>query len=88
MALLVPAKTCFGFDVEEAYCRVDSLSMTRNRTCSFLINSYLNQEVSQSVSPLSSSSFAYLYDLDGPNPIKQAYLHLKTLPEFADAIDC
>jgi hypothetical protein len=27
-------------------------------------------------------------DLDGPNPIKQAYLHLKTLPEFADAIDC
>jgi len=27
-------------------------------------------------------------DLEGPNPIKQAYLHLKTLPEFADAIDC
>ena len=29
-----------------------------------------------------------VYVLDGPNPIKQAYLHLKTLPEFADAIDC
>jgi hypothetical protein len=27
-------------------------------------------------------------NLEGPNPIKQAYLHLKTLPEFADAIDC
>ena len=27
-------------------------------------------------------------DLDGPNPIKQAYLHLKTLPEFSDAVDC
>jgi hypothetical protein len=26
--------------------------------------------------------------LDGDNFIKQAYLHLKTLPEFADAIDC
>ena len=27
-------------------------------------------------------------ELDGDNFIKQAYLHLKTLPEFADAIDC
>jgi hypothetical protein len=27
-------------------------------------------------------------DLEGPNPIKQAYLHLKTLPEFSDATDC
>ena len=26
--------------------------------------------------------------LEGDNFIKQAYLHLKTLPEFADAIDC
>ena len=26
--------------------------------------------------------------LDGPNPIKQAYLHLKTLPEFSGAVDC
>lgn len=28
------------------------------------------------------------YDINGENPIKQAYLHLKTLPEFSDAIDC
>jgi hypothetical protein len=27
-------------------------------------------------------------DLDGPNPIKQGYLHLKTLPEFEGAKDC
>jgi hypothetical protein len=25
---------------------------------------------------------------NAPNNIKQAYQHLKTLPEFADAIDC
>jgi hypothetical protein len=31
---------------------------------------------------------SFLLDLDGPNPIKQAYLHLKSLPEFADAVDC
>jgi hypothetical protein len=28
------------------------------------------------------------YDIDGDNPIAQAYLHLKTLPEFAGATDC
>jgi len=33
-------------------------------------------------------NFLFPIDLEGPNPIKQAYLHLKTLPEFADAIDC
>lgn len=27
-------------------------------------------------------------DLEGPNFIRQAYEHLKTLPEFADAEDC
>lgn len=27
-------------------------------------------------------------DLEGPNPIKQAYEHLKTLPEFEGAVDC
>ena len=32
--------------------------------------------------------YAFTLDLGGLNPIKQAYLHLKTLPEFADAVDC
>lgn len=27
-------------------------------------------------------------DMNGPNFIKQAYLHLKTLPEFEGAEDC
>lgn len=27
-------------------------------------------------------------DFDSPNFIKQAYLYLKTLPEFAGAVDC
>lgn len=32
--------------------------------------------------------YDFTLDLDGGNPIKQAYLHLKTLPEFAGATDC
>lgn len=33
-------------------------------------------------------SVSFVPDMDGPNCIRQAYLHLKTLPEFADAVDC
>ncbi len=28
------------------------------------------------------------YNIDGENPFKQAYEYIKTLPEYADAIDC
>ena len=37
---------------------------------------------------ISFKEYKYVMDLEGPNPIKQAYLHLKSLPEFADAMDC
>ena len=37
-------------------------------------------------------SRSYYFDADlgdlAPNHIKQAYLHLKSLPEFADAVNC
>lgn len=32
--------------------------------------------------------YSFAPDLNGPNFIKQAYDYLKTLPEFAGAIDC
>jgi hypothetical protein len=35
-----------------------------------------------------SETHSFFLDLSGPNPIKQAYLHLKTLPEFSEAVDC
>lgn len=38
--------------------------------------------------PYKVERVAFAPDLDGDNFIKQTYLHLKTLPEFADAIDC
>lgn len=37
---------------------------------------------------LDTISRGFPLDLDGPNPIKQAYQFLKTLPEFSDAVDC
>lgn len=42
----------------------------------------------QSGPALAVKHYEFPLDLDGPNPIKQAYEHLKSLPEFADAVDC
>ena len=39
-------------------------------------------------SEIAQREFVFAPDMDGPNFIKQAYEHMKTLPEFADAIDC
>lgn len=38
--------------------------------------------------PFDSVTVECPYSLDGENPIKQAYEHIKTLPEFAGAQDC
>jgi hypothetical protein len=37
---------------------------------------------------VTSQVFRFTPDLSGPNFIAQAYLHLKSLPEFAGATDC
>jgi hypothetical protein len=34
------------------------------------------------------NNYEFQVNLNGDNFIKQAYLHLKTLLEFADAVDC
>jgi hypothetical protein len=33
-------------------------------------------------------SYQFTPNMNSDNFIKQAYLHLKSLPEFADAVDC
>jgi len=37
---------------------------------------------------IQNKTYGCLVDLNGDNPIKQAYEYLKTLPEFANATDC
>jgi len=37
---------------------------------------------------LTGATYSCAYDLNGANPIAQAYAYLKTLPEFAGAMDC
>jgi hypothetical protein len=69
-----------------------------NETRSIEISSYfkvqrVNADKNTAMAFVSNSSgdtkeFVFKVDLDGANFIKQAYNHLKTLPEFSGATDC
>jgi len=43
---------------------------------------------SASGSKLKQAAYKCPVNLNGENPMRQAYLYLKTLPEFAEATDC
>ena len=84
MALNKSTTTLQGLEVIDAYHRVEELCLVTKQTMTFHVRSYKN------VAFLSFADNGYYcaYDINGENPIKQAYLHLKTLPEFATATDC
>jgi hypothetical protein len=84
MALQSNITTDSGVSVQNAYSRVEKVKMTSKQSISFELASYINSEVNTA---FSSKGYLSKYELEGSNPIKQAYLHLKTLPEFADALD-
>jgi ribosome-associated translation inhibitor RaiA len=81
-------KTSFGVikkedsvvSVSNAYIKVDSISGNKNRI-DFTVSFSENDAV------LTAKSYDFKPDLDGDNFIKQAYLYLKTLPEFESATD-
>lgn len=84
MALQITKTTESGIEVKDAYLRVDQLSLSGKENITFKVNSYKNKELPS----FEENFYGCAYDLNGDNPIKQAYLHLKTLPEFTDAVDC
>jgi len=81
-------KIVSGFDdklvASNAYWRIDKLE--GNKTLmSALANAYGN---ANSRVIIDSFLFSFVIEVEGRNFIAQAYEHLKTLPEFAGAIDC
>lgn len=76
-------KKVFGQDVviKDAYIKVESIAGSK-QAMSAVVHVKWGNEV---VDVLNCS---FLPDLDGDNFIKQAYKHMKTLPEFAGATDC
>jgi hypothetical protein len=65
----------------EAYIKVDTVQGTKSNVVAqvdYLVDGQLVQK----------QSYAFVPSMDSGNFIAQAYNHLKTLPEFAGAVDC
>lgn len=84
MAIQLTKTTASGLVAPDAYHRVENLSLANKAHMAFALRSYANPD-----KPVFEESFfSCAYDIAGDNPIKQAYAHLKTLPEFSGATDC
>lgn len=85
MALKKSVITPQGFSAVDAYHKVDNIRIAEKTRCAFNVVVCKSKGEQHIFSVL---SFECVYDIDGANPIAQAYVYLKTLPEFVDAQDC
>ena len=72
-----------GLAVDAAYHKVSAVRVNSKTDMTF----WLSVKKEADLPDISSQSFNCNYNIAGDNPIKQAYEHLKTLPEFAGAAD-
>ena len=72
-----------GITVGGAYIKIQSFSGSKD-----LLKFEVATHSRAGEQALTVASFEVPYSIDGANPIKHAYEHLKTLPEFAGAVDC
>lgn len=66
-----------GIDVQNAYFRVARAEVSKTD-----INFTVEACASATSPALFHKYYTCLYDIEGPNPIQQAYEHLKTLDEY------
>jgi len=88
MALSKKFSTSFGIELDQAYMRVGSVSGNKNHV-DVALHTFANKVAAEnngSVIAVFRSSFKPTEN--GKTWDAQAYDHLKTLPEFADATDC
>ena len=84
MALSQTLTTRSGFVSKDSYISISSIKKLDKVSMNFSVNFRKDKESE----PFNSKDFFCAYDIQGNNPIYQAYAYLKTLPEFAGAIDC
>jgi hypothetical protein len=65
---------------KEAYVKVQSVSGTKEN---IVVNVETKTEYGKTY-----ASYNFVPSMEGGNFIQQAYIYLKTLPEFAGAMDC
>jgi len=84
MAIRITTTTEYGIDLQDAYVRVENASLPSKDLVVFNTATYAKANFP----PISKRQYTCQHDLEGGNVIKQAYEHLKTLPEFEGAEDC
>jgi hypothetical protein len=84
MALTKPVKTSHGFESATSYVAVQSIEKLTKTQMKISVSFRKEKELPA----FEVLQYECVYDIQGDNPIRQAYTHLKTLPEFAGATDC
>jgi len=81
----IKIKDNLGSDIEfnDSYIKIARVECTKNEN-----NFLIEFKKDPNSDPYQLQYINAPYDINAENPIKQAYLHLKTLPEFSDATDC
>lgn len=83
MAIKNKVKLDNGVIVDEAYCRVENIQLSKTEM-TFTLRNYVEVE-----KPFFSESlFSCSYDIEGDNAFIQAYEHVKSLDYFVSSIDC
>jgi hypothetical protein len=85
MALTKTVTTPQGFDAQDAYHRVENLTLIGKDVMSFCVRSYKQPT---GVPAFAETQHTAPYDMAGDNPIAQAYEAAKKLSQFSDAKDC
>jgi hypothetical protein len=84
MALKKSVTTPHGFAADGAYHRVESVKLVAKDRIEFHVRSYLSQDKPFFAESVTSCP----YVLESQNPIRQAYIYLKSTDEFSGAEDC
>lgn len=84
MALEKTVTTVQALVATDAYHRVENVQLESKTSMSFCLRSYASKDKPFFAEELIKCS----YDMNGENPFKQAYVHVKTLEAFKDAKDC
>jgi hypothetical protein len=84
MALEKTVTTIQALVAVDAYHRVENIQLESKTSMRFCLRSYASQN-----NPFFAEELIKcIYDMNGDNPFKQAYLYVKTLEAFKDAKDC
>jgi len=85
MAISKSIQLSNGILINDAYIRVTDIALISKDGMFFNASYFVDNSQTE---PAKITRHGFTFDLDGGNPYVQAYEHLKTLPEFTDAVDC